>query len=181
MDEAGTKRHRPDPAHEAQTQVRSRPRTRPHKACWPDCATLPAALAIWLGMGLACALAKGDASAAKAPPWVAAPLLNTTASAVNYLPPHLRRPSISASARTLSCSAAEALVASRHTSHSLIYPILPRSQALVPVPPPAPAPDPFEPDDDDLKEAESPPPPEPAAGAIHCSLVFKQSPGKPYF
>jgi hypothetical protein len=58
MDEAGAKRQRPDRAKEAQTQVRLRPRARPHKACWPGCATFLAAMALWLGLAWQVSLRK---------------------------------------------------------------------------------------------------------------------------
>jgi hypothetical protein len=122
MDEAGAKRQRPGPdrANEAQTQVRSRPRARPHKACWPGCATFLAAMALWLGLGLASEFAKGDVSAAKAPSGAAAPLLNTSASDINHLPPHPRWPNICTNTHTAH------FAARRYISHPWIYTTLPR-------------------------------------------------------
>jgi hypothetical protein len=122
MNEAGAKRQRPDRANEAQTQVRSRPRARPHKACWPGCATILAAMALWLGLGLGLASesAKGDVSAAKAPSGAAAPLLNTSASAVNHLPPHPRWPNICTNTHTAH------FAARRYISHPWTYTTLPR-------------------------------------------------------
>jgi hypothetical protein len=100
MDETGAKRQRPDRANEAQTQVRLRPRARLHRACLPGGATFLAAMALWLGLGLASEFAKGDVTAAKACSGAAAPLLNTSASAVNHLPPHPRWPNICTNTHT---------------------------------------------------------------------------------
>ena len=71
-----------------------------------------AALAVWLGLALACAHATGDASAPKAPSGAGAPLLNTSAQADHYRNPPRWEPTqtclCSSSAHTT--SSGEALV-----------------------------------------------------------------------